>query len=41
MDAALDEGGWVRMQGEYTAMIQIGESWVDETEVFDGLVYAD
>ncbi len=41
VDAELDEGGWVKMQGEYTATIQIGESWVDETEVFDGLVYAD
>lgn len=41
VDADLGEGGWVKMQGEYTATIQIGESWVDETEVFDGLVYAD
>lgn len=41
VDADLNEGGWVKMQGEYSAMLQIGESWVDEYEVFDGLVYAD
>lgn len=41
VDAELGEGGWVKMQGEYSAMLQIGEGWAEEYEVFDGLVYAD